>query len=231
MKSRWLGITSLSLLVLITLWLLLLVRSALVHEELTTLAQAQAVSGRMDLAFYMAYANAALFTLLATVLVGGLYLYCRPQAPAASFIGVLFVPVYCTLNLVAYLSQITVVPGLVALAQQPDTQQTASFLLGQMVQEWPGSIIAFINGLAYAVLGIPSLVYGWILTREGGASRLAGILLALSGAASILGMVGVVLGNRLLAIGIIAGGALFWLALFPLTWLLFRQPMGVNASS
>jgi hypothetical protein len=52
---------------------------------------------------------------MATAQMTGLYLQCRPAAREWSLIGLVFVPVYCLLNLIAYLSQIALVPGLVQL--------------------------------------------------------------------------------------------------------------------
>jgi hypothetical protein len=52
-----------------------------------------------------------------------------------------------------------------------------------------------LNNPAYAILGIPSIIFGMALSRRGRSSRLPGILLALNGGACIIGMAGVVLGS------------------------------------
>ena len=53
--------------------------------------------------------------------------------------------------------------------------------------------------------------------------NLAGVLLALNGAACILGVIGILIGNSILSSGALVGGVLFFLGLFPLSWALIRD--------
>jgi hypothetical protein len=119
------------------------------------------------------------------------------------------------LNLFAYMSQITIMPRLAALQPRPDV------LLAQMIQAWPGSTVSVVNNLGYAVLGIPSIAYGILLGQRDASLRVVGILLALSGVASIAGLIGIAVGSAALGTGSIAGGALFLVALVLLSvaWL------------
>jgi hypothetical protein len=176
-----------------------------------TSEQALASVADPDLLHYLTYANATLITITATLLFAGLYVYCRPQDAVWSAMGLAFVPAYTVLNLFAYLSQITIVPRLV------DLQPGSSLLLAQMVQSWPGSAVNVLNNLGYAILGIPSLIFGLLLFQRDRRMRLPGGLLALSGAASLAGMVGIVLQNELLSLGSLVSGGLFFLALIPLS--------------
>ncbi|MGD8737128.1 MAG: hypothetical protein PVJ85_10290, partial [Anaerolineae bacterium] len=98
-----------------------------------------------------------------------------------------------------------------------DLQPGSSLLLAQMVQSWPGSAVNVLNNLGYAILGIPSLIFGLLLFQRDRRMRLPGGLLALSGAASLAGMVGIVLQNELLSLGSLVSGGLFFLALIPLS--------------
>jgi hypothetical protein len=131
--------------------------------------------------------------------------------------GAAFVPIYGLLNLFAYLSQITIVPRMAALQPVPD------LLLAQMVQAWPGSAVNVLNNLGYAVLGVPSIIFGLLLGRETPSLRLAGILLALSGVASIVGIAGIAARSAALALGSIVGGVLFLIALIPMTRVWLRE--------
>jgi len=223
MKAKTLGAMSLTCLALTILWLVLYIYSVASAGPLETLDQALASVARPDALFYLTYANATLVTLSATMLFAGLYVYCRPTAPGWSAMGGVFVPVYCVLNLFAYLSQITIVPRLLVFQRTAEYQAASSLLLGQMIQQWPGSAVNVLNNLAYAILGIPSIIFGMALSRHGSSTRLPGILLALSGVACIIGMTGVVLGSRLLAQGSIIGGALFLLALIPPSLTFLRE--------
>jgi hypothetical protein len=223
MKAKTLGAMSLTCLIVTVLWLVLYIYSVASAGPLETLEQALASVARPDALFYLTYANATLVTLSATMLFAGLYVYCQPTAPGWSAMGLVFVPVYCVLNLFAYLSQITIVPRLLALQQTAEYQAASRLLLGQMVQQWPGSAVNVLNNLAYAILGIPSIVFGVLLCRRGSSTRLPGVLLALNGVACIIGMAGVVSGSGLLQQGSIVGGALFLLALIPLSLTFLRE--------
>jgi hypothetical protein len=157
--------------------------------------------------------------------MAGLYVYCKPAAPLWSAIGLVFVPVYCLLNLFAYFSQITVVPRLLELRQISQYQPMAEFLLRQLIQSWPASAVSVFNNTAYAVLGIPSIIFGAALYRMHPSLRLGGTLLALNGAACIVGVIGYVLNNALLELGSLVGAVLFLLALVPLTRVFLGEEM------
>lgn len=223
MKTKSLGILSLVTLILTTLWLVLFISSMISGGPVETFEQALAYAARLDAMFCLNYANVTLLTVCATMLMAGLYAYCRPSLPEwSATTGLVFVPVYCTLNLFAYLSQITVVPRLLEYQQAAEYKAVSTMLLRQMIQAWPGSAVGVFNNLAYAIVGIPSIIFGMALCKHGKAMRVAGILLALNGVACIVGMVGVVLGNTLIGMGSVIGGGLFFLALFPLSWALLQ---------
>jgi len=210
-RNRLLGTVSLICLIVTVIWLALLIYDIAAHGPVETYDQALASVADLDGLHYLTYANAALITLTATMLFAGLYVLVAAKAPLWAAMGAAFVPVYALLNLFAYLSQITIVPNLVALGPASEA------LLAQMVQAWPSSAVGVLNGLAYAVLGIPSIIFGLLLDRVNPSLRVAGIVLALSGAASIVGMIGVAVQSAVLGLGSIAGGGLFLAALIPLT--------------
>lgn len=146
----------------------------------------------------------------------------RDDSPEWAIIGFAFVPVYSVLALAAYASQITILPRLAALVES-GADPAARVLLAEMAQGWTGSIIWVLNNLAYAVLGVPSILFGAILARRGGPMRLGAILLAISGAASLIGIVGIAVMSPALELGSLVGGALFLLALIPVTLALLRE--------
>jgi hypothetical protein len=216
-----LGYVSLITLVLTVTWLALLIASMAGAGPLDTFDRVLAYAARGDALFYLSYINSALIVVPAAMLFCELYRRYREMVPYGALVGLIFVPVYAALNLFAYLSQITVVPGLVALRQQPEYQAAADVLLRQTIQSWPESGVAFFNGLAYAVLGIPSIVFGLLMFRHTPPLKLAGVLLALNGAACILGVIGFLTRSDLLGMGTVAGGILFLLALVPMSRLAF----------
>lgn len=215
--NRLLGTVALLCAITTAIWLVLLIVGVATQGPVETLEQALASVADLDLLHYLTYANAALITITATLLFAGLYVYCKPQEAVWAVMGLAFVPAYTVLNLFAYLSQITIVPRLV------DLQPESSLLLAQLVQSWPGSAVNVLNNLGYAILGIPSLIFGWLLLQRQRAMRLPGGLLALSGTASLVAMVGIILQNAALSLGSIVSGVLFLLALIPLSINLLRQ--------
>ncbi len=223
MKTRSLGALAVLCFLLTALWLGLLVAGIARSGRPESLDQALAAAAQLDTLYYLTYANAALITLAVTALFAGLFAYCEPAGSGWALIGLAFVPGYCVLNLVVYLSQITVVPQLFALQQVPEQQAAATLLLGLALQAWPGSAASMVNNLAYAVLAIPSLIYGAMLARGRGLWRAGGLLLALSGVACIVGMAGVILQSAALSLGTLAGGVLFLFALVPLA-VAFMRP-------
>lgn len=190
---------------------------------LETFEQVATHSARLGWLFYAAYINAALVTLSAVAFFAALYAYLKPAAPGWVIIGIVFIPIYGALNLVVYLSQVTLIPVLIELRADPNLTGMVDLLLRLALQSWPASTIAFFNSLAYAVLGIPSILFGIILWKYKGALRWGGVLLALNGVACILGVIGVLIGNRFLAQGVIAGGVFFLMALFPMSWFFLRE--------
>lgn len=218
-RTRLLGVLSLICLIVTVIWLALFIYETATQGPIESFDQALASTAELDVLHYLTYSNATLITVSATMLFAGIYVLCKTVAPLWAAMGAAFVPVYGLLNLFAYLSQITIVPRLAAL------RPTSDVLLAQMVQAWPGSAVNVVNNLAYAVLGIPSIVFGIVLGRREASLRVAGIVLALSGVASIAGMIGIVADSAALSTGSIAGGVLFLVALVPLSvaWLRKRN--------
>jgi hypothetical protein len=220
--SKLAAILCLICLILTVLWLGLLIADMATAGPLETFEQVAAHASRLHGLFYATYLNVALLTVAAVALFAVLYAWLKPAAPGWIVIGLVFTPIYGALNLVAYLSQVTLVPALVALRLDPQYTATADVLLRLTLQAWPQSAMAFFNGLAYAILGIPSMLYGALLWRRSGALRWGGVLLALNGVACILGVIGALTGSALLGQGALVGGVLFLAALFPLGWGLWK---------
>jgi hypothetical protein len=217
MKSRLAGSLSLLTLVLTVVWLVLLIADKAASGPLDTYKQVLTHVSQLNALFYITYLNGALITLAASLLFAVLYVYLKPYSAVLAMMGLVFVPVYAVINLAVYLSQISIVPALIILQKQPELTAGAAVFLHEMIQQWPASGAAFFNNLAFAVLGIPSILYGYLLTVRGGELKWGGLLLALNGAACILGAAGSLLGSRLLASGSLVGGVLFLAALIPMS--------------
>ena len=223
MQTKLPGVLSLTCLIITILWLVLFVAGIAVAGPLETFEQVLAHVNGLGVVFYLTYANAALITVSAVMLFAALYIHYKPIAPEWSAIGVIFVPIYGALNLIAYLSQITVVPRLLELQALPEYQAFSQFLLRQFIQQWSDSTISIVNNLAYAILGVPSIVFGILMLKSVPALRLGGVLLALNGLACIAGFIGIVAQIKWLSQGSLIGGVLFLLALVPMSIVFLQQ--------
>lgn len=166
--------------------------------------------------YYITYINAALITVLCTAMFSGFYLYCRDRNPLLSMLGLIFVPVYCMGCLIVYLSQIFVVPPLVVLMGNLEKAMTAKVLLEFWIQNWPGTPITILNGLSYAILGIPSILFARIMRSESKGLRFGSDLLGLSGGLSMIAFVGFVLKNPALSFLSGISGVVFLVSLVPI---------------
>jgi hypothetical protein len=151
-----------------------------------------------------------------------------------SLCAILFVPVYAAYNGFVYISQVSVVQKIISVYDGAVPDEILNVLLGQFLQLWEHSTVAFINHYAYAILGIPSFLFGIVLFRRKPGpdrskgtgrhvwSRVTGILLILNALACWVGIIGIIMGNQALANGSTIGGVLFFLSLIGMV-VVFRR--------
>lgn len=224
MNNKPLAVLSLICLTVTALWLVFLIVDMATAGPLESFAQVLAHVSRLNAFFYMTYINATLVTLIVMVLFTALARHYESMAPEWCAIASTFVPVYGAMNLLVYLSQITVVPRLLELYAAPEHQAIASLLLREAIQQWPDSAVSIVNNLAYAVLGIPSVILGTLMLRSSLLQQSAGVLIAVSGLGSMAGFVGIVLRSPWLRQGSLVAGVLFLLALVPMSWGFWPNP-------
>jgi hypothetical protein len=229
MQTKLIGYVSLLCLVLTVIWLALLITGMAGAGPLDTFERTLAYVKPLGVTFYLTYLNAALITVMAVMLFALLYRAYQSAAPEWAITGLAFVPIYGAMNLCVYLSQVTVVPQLLQLQSMPEYQTLAPLLLRQTLQIWPYSAVATVNNLAYAVLGIPSLIFGGLMLKANPTLRFGGILLGLSGLASIAGFIGIVAQISWLSQGSLVGGVLFLLALGPVSWAFLRTETALSS--
>jgi hypothetical protein len=143
-------------LIFTSLWLVFMILYTVNTGVIDTFEEAIASVIEPEILFYLSYTNAVFVTVTASIFFVYLYHYCKPFNAEWSLVGLIFVPVYGLLNLVVYVSQITVIPRLTALMSDTQYSQAYTVIAGQFVQGWSGSVLSVLNQLAYAVLGIPS---------------------------------------------------------------------------
>ncbi len=216
MEARTLGILSILVIVTTALWLIILIPSQVTAPTVDVLHEKIAAIEPLGIIHYANYVNAALITVFDVAMFAGLIKFCRKEAPLWSSIAIAFVPIYGLGNLIAYLSQIFVVPLLLRHYKAPGTRAIAEVLLGLTLQDWPGSAIQALNGFSYAVLGIPSIILGWIFFRKAKGLRISGLLLMASGMFSFVAVLGLAVRNYALATATLVSGAIFLAALLPM---------------
>jgi hypothetical protein len=227
MNTRTLGVLALTVAFLTVLWAgLFVVEQATAPPAHALEEKVSAIEGNMGL-FIVNYTNAGLLTLVTVAMLAGFAVFCWNQNPLWSAVAFAFVPIYGLANALAYLSQVFVVPGLFDLYRNPETAAVAETLLGLTIHSWEGSAVAFVNALAYAVLGIPSILLGLLMLRSAQGLRRGSLLLALSGVMSMIAFVGVGIDSAALALLSPLGGFVYLVALLLLGEGFLRQPQSL----
>jgi hypothetical protein len=218
MRNKTLGVIVLIDLVSLVGWLAGMILMNAAYGGISTYEGALAFARERHPFYYtFNYANAVLFSLLNTMVFAGLYAYLKRNTPLWAAIGLAFIPIYTILALFSYLSQLVIVPQLVNLLESPELQPAATALLYNLLQIYPESTLGYFDQFSYFILGIPSLIFGLALYRGGAPFRVAGVLLALSGAACLLIGPGVMFGLPALIAGpSMVGGVLSIAAFVPL---------------
>jgi hypothetical protein len=170
---------------------------------------------------YVNYLNALALTILDAALLYGLYQYFKKEIPALGLVAVGVVPVYTTLNVFAYGSQITVLPILVSASAAAPDNLTYQTLIAEFIQ-YGGGIVSSLNGYAYALLGVPSVIFALPLLKKRGLGTWAGVLLISNAVPCVLSLIGEVAQISVFSWGIVFGGILWTAAVFIL-WRYFKM--------
>ncbi len=164
--------------------------------------------------YRVSYINAAFLTLIGIFFYTSLYIYSKEKSKFWPTIALVFIPIYGLLNLFSYLSQVIMVPPLIHLYNIPKSKEIASIILNLSLHNWQGSIIESLNGLAYAILGIPSIIFPILIMRKPKILAIGGLLLLISGVLAIIAFAGTLISTRYLTTVSVIGGILATLADF-----------------
>ncbi len=223
MKTRSIGILTLFTAFTAAFWGILFFFGEVTAPPVYTLAaRIAAIESHYGL-FILNYANAGLLTLACVAMLAGFYVYCQDEDPLWAMVALAFVPIYGLSNTVVYLSQVFVVPRLLELYRNPETAAMAEILLRLVIHAWSGSAMEFVNALAYAVLGIPSVILGILMYRKAQGLRVGSMLLAASGVLAVIALVGIGVGSTALALLSPVGGFVYLVGLILLGACFLRQ--------
>lgn len=220
MNYKIVGVLAALAVSLTLIWLAQVIGVSIRYGTLETFDQALAFAREAHWFFYQAtYINAVLLTLVNVLLFAGLYALLKDEQPVLAAAGLAVMPLYGILALFSYLSQLTLVPTLIAQLADSALAPMANTLLHHLIQLYPHSTLILFDQFSYFLLGIPSLIDGLLLWRIR-PLRVPGALFTLSGAACLLIGPGVLGGFRALIDGPSMFGGV--LSIFACGWLAYR---------
>ena len=192
MKTQTSGMLAASVLILTLIWLSQMIGASVKYGSFEHFDDALAFAREQHwLYYYATYANALALTLFNMLLYGSLYGLLKKDNPEWAAAGLVFVPLYALLALVAYLSQIVLVPVLINQLEDPQLQPIALTLLQHWLQIWPQSTIQLFDQFSYFILGVPGLIYGFLMWKIA-PLRIPGGLFIVSGGFCLLIGVGII---------------------------------------
>jgi hypothetical protein len=208
MMIKTIRTTALILFFMTLLWVVLMVLSTMDLEPGWAEADYVEWISEPSLSFRINYLNVSFLTLGVCFIFVLLFRYLKLKSRSLALAGLIFVPIYGIMNLVCYASQISLVPSMAMSALgNPDSVSEVS----RWIQANPDSIAGFVNGLAYAVLAIPSIIYGYLLKLDN--RKISGLTFILNGIFCLLGIIGMIFGSKILSMGIMIGGFIFLVSL------------------
>ncbi|MCG8569252.1 MAG: DUF4386 family protein [Spirochaetes bacterium] len=163
-----------------------------------------------DIFFLLSYINATVFTILDVIIFTCLFIYLKNKNyKISALLGFVFIPIYGVFNLIAYSSQVTILPFIAQYYLSLPENSVFEFIVTQFMHTNDKSMIAFLNGWAYTILGIPSIIYGFLIIKINIFGKIAGIILIISGLFSFLGFIGGYINNDILSTGVLLSGMIF----------------------
>lgn len=215
--ARSLYYSSLAVIITTSIWILLMALDESVTGTDSIESKISAIKNS-GLLFYINYFNASLITVFTTVFFSICYLVVKNLNSKYAITGIIFLPIYSAGNLVSYLSQILVVPGIIDLFETSKNPGVQKLFLELMIHTFPGSMIEMLNSFSYAVLGIPSILFAVVLFRNYEKTKTGSFLLGISGLLSLLSFIGIAAGIKDAAVLSIIGGAIFLIGMIFLSF-------------
>ena len=150
-QQRQVKITAILLLILTIIWLIFTIISmSEVKSSWNDLDFIKWVS-HPNFFFTGNYINATLLTIVAIFLFTFLFNFLKSKHDNIAIAGLIFVPTYGIINLLCYSIQISIVPS---IANDTLNNQNTTIFVSQLIQANSKSLIGFMNGLAYTILGM-----------------------------------------------------------------------------
>lgn len=211
--TKTIAILSWIVLALSTVWVVLMLLSVPSEADMISLQDFIKYLGGAGVLFNLNYLNAGLLTFAVSLLFAALFAFYKEKDLLCSAIAFAFTPVYALLNLTVYFSQVAVLPAFVDMHQVSKYAASSELWIAMLSQLWPGSLFGFLNAMAYALLGVSSITYGWLMLKQISLLRWAGIMLIFNGILCITGFAGIFMDSEILSLGLMAGAVFFMAAM------------------
>lgn len=199
--GRWMLVSGVVASALLVTWFVLMFFTApfgFIVEQLAELAEQSTL-------YQWSFVNSSLVSLAFVTVMVILALFIETERPRGlpEIIGVVFLAPYALLVSVAYASQFTVFPRLLAEFSAMDRALARVWYFNN-----PSSIPYFLDYLGYAFLSISAFAIAPRLIRGRGLQKATGWLLLLIGLTSLVGFIGFGVGNTVIEMILIGSGVL-----------------------
>ncbi|MFW6276755.1 MAG: hypothetical protein ACOC2K_03665 [Bacteroidota bacterium] len=216
-NAQHIAAVSLITLVLLVVWIILMPLSmAIVQPEIGVEEFIELIK-TSGVPFILNYINAVLLTFSITLLFILLFVDIKSRHPVLAYSGLVFLVMFSLTNIMVYSSQFIILPELFR-----DGSSLNEEILLQLIHIRESSLIYIINMYAYGFLGVPSVLYGFILMKKNVPGMIAGLLLLLNGIFCWMGLISLGTGDRFTRQGTMIGAVAFIAAVFFL-YLMYRR--------
>ena len=165
--------------------------------------------------YFINYALAILITLFTLFVFSGFSYIINSYNKNAAGINLALTALYGLGNMIAYLSQIILIPF---LYYSENVTEEKMLQIGKLLlQDVNYSVVSYINIAAYAVLGIASILSGHYLNKVHSKLKVPAILLALSGLLSLAAFGGTLLKSPEIQSLTLVSGAVYMISMFALS--------------
>lgn len=197
--GRWMFASGVMGSLLVIMWFVLMsltVPVGFVVEQLETL-------GEQSTLYQWSFVNSSLVSLTFVTMMVLLALFVETERPKGllEILGVVFLAPYTLLVSIAYTSQYTIFPRLLAEFDVMDKALAKAWYFNN-----PNSIPYFLDYLGYMFLAISAFAIAPRLIRGRGLQKATGWLLLLTGVASFIGFLGLAVGNLVIEMILAVGG-------------------------
>ncbi len=197
MNTKLIGWSSLAILILFAFMIIMMLIMPGTIDSVETVEQYVEHQTSSQTRYNIGAIFSFILTMITVLLFTALYNYCKIKNHFWSFFAVLLLPVYVVFSTVISFGMSLMSKILIQMYNTPELQGSASMLIEQLL---PGSagLSLSLGNLPYAFLGIPSIIFGYFLTKESKMIKVAGILILINGIGYMFGFISMFFESRIL---------------------------------